>query len=109
MILSKKQRLWIMWRLYSKHGLYLFNVRVFPLSISLIIGRINIKVEAYQEDVGIEKVEFYIDHELRYTDYDEPYSWMWNERVFFNHRIAVYAISNDGKSNGVAIEVWKFF
>lgn len=96
--------------LKPENGLYLFNIRVFPLSIPVIIGRITINVDASQEEVGIEKVMFFIDFELRYTDYDEPYEWTWDERVFFNHRIAVQAISNDGKWSEDEIDpLLKFF
>jgi outer membrane protein assembly factor BamB len=93
-----------------ENALYLCNVKVLPLLIPVIFGRITIQVEAYQEDVGINRVCFYVDYELQYTDYDEPYEWTWDERVFFNHRIAVSAKSNDGKSSSDEIDtVFKFF
>ncbi len=91
------------------NALYFANFRLLPLPFTLIIGKITVEVDAYQEDVGIDRVCFYVDSELVHTDYDEPYQWTWEERMFFGHRLAVYAISNDDKSQGTGIDVWKLF
>jgi len=96
--------------LSPENALYLFNFKLLPLKGPVIIGRITIKVEATQEDVGIELVSFYVDYTYRYSDYEAPYEWVWSDRVFFFHRIAVYATSNDGKVSGAGMDnVLKFF
>lgn len=45
---------------------------------TIIIGGITIEVDAYSKE-GIGKVEFYINGVLRYSDYEEPYGWLWAE------------------------------
>jgi PKD repeat protein len=87
------------------NAFYCANIRLFPLQIPLVIGRINVKVDAYQEDVGINRVCFYVDTWLQYTDYEEPYEWVWNERLLFSHTLAVSAVSNDGKRAHATLEV----
>jgi len=61
--------------LRPENALYLFNIRLISLKLPVIIGRITLEAEAFQEDVGIEHVEFYIDHEYRFSDYDQHYEW----------------------------------
>lgn len=43
---------------------------------TIIIGPITIKADV-NDDRGIEKVEFYINGELKHTDTKEPYKWTW--------------------------------
>ncbi len=95
--------------LKPENALYLADFKLFPLQYPVIIGKITVKVEAYQEDVGINRICFYVDSWLKYTDYDEPYEWVWDEKLFFSHELVVYAVSNDEKSQGTEITVLKFF
>ena len=78
--------------------LYIFDNELFPLKRAIIIGRITIDAEAYDED-GIDRIEFYIDDALCFSDHDEPHSWTWNETTFGWHEIKVLAY--DGKGNKV--------
>ena len=74
--------------------LYIFDRQIAPiLGNTLIIGPITIEVDARGE---ISKVEFYIDGNLKFTDYDEPYSWLWNEFAIGKHVIKVIAYDNEG-------------
>ena len=68
--------------------LYLFNQEIKQtfLGNTIILGSIDVEVSATE---GIVAVEFYIDDELKYTDYEEPFSWQWDERVFWRHNIKV--------------------
>jgi len=90
-----------------KRSLYINNQRVRSWWITMIIGGIDIEVDAYDED-GIDKVEFYIDKKLRATDTTEPYTWTWDERAFGSHMIKVKAYDNAGNSNTARIRVWIF-
>jgi len=94
-----------------ENALYLVNIRLFSLSKPLIIGPINIKVDASQAEVGINRVEFYIDNELKATDIEEPYNWIWKEssRLRDKHAIKVIAVDNSEKSSSDNIEVRKLF
>ena len=92
-----------------ENALYLFNLKLFQMPMPWIIGKIKIVVDAHQIEIGINRVEFYIDNELRFTDYDAPYEWIWNEHMFSKHQIKVVAVDDEEKSTGVSVEVRKFF
>ena len=77
--------------------------------IPVVIGKITVKVDAYQEDVGINRVCFYVGVNLKHTDYDAPYEWIWDERGFFGYEISADAVSNDEKRSTTSINVIKFF
>ncbi|HEC76365.1 MAG TPA: hypothetical protein ENI33_03780 [Thermoplasmatales archaeon] len=74
------------------------------LKNTVIIGKITIKADAYDEN-GVEKVEFYIDDELKNTDYIMPYSWLWDEFAFGMHEIKVIAYDNEGNADTDEMEV----
>ena len=74
--------------------LYIFDRQIAPiLGNTLIIGSITIEADARGE---ISKVEFYIDGNIKFTDYDMPYSWLWNEFAIGRHEIKVIAYDNEG-------------
>jgi len=87
-----------------RNYLYVFDKEIVPLKIPLIIGKITVTANAYDEE-GIERVEFYVDDVLKSTDYDEPYSWLWNEFVIGWHEIRVVAYDNSGKEGEDEIDV----
>lgn len=88
-----------------ERGLYLFGRRIFPCFSIRIIGKITIKVDCQDETSGIEKVEFYIDDELKETVEKEPYEWKWDERAFFRHSIKVIAYGKAGNTASDEIDV----
>ena len=96
--------------LSPENALYLFNHKLFPLKRPVIIGKITINVEAFQEDVGIDHVSFYIDTFYKYSDYEAPYEWVWTDRSYGFHNIGIAAESNDGRWGDVDIyNVLKIF
>ena len=94
-----------------ENALYLRNRKILRLFKPLIIGKIDIEVEATQEQFGIHRVEFYIDNELKEIDTTKSFSWTWDEKVFLKHRytIKVVAFDNLGNSTNTEIIVRKFF
>jgi len=95
-------------------ALYLFNFKIRDFLINrkpLIIGKINITVDSSDDDSGVMKVEFYIDNDLRASDTDEPYYFIWKEKRLFRHRhiIKVVAYDNAGNIASDKILVRKFF
>jgi len=78
----------------GKH-LYFFDKEVIPLEVPIIIGKITIKADAFDES-GISKVEFYVDDVLKFVDRDKPYSWLWNDFAVGSHEIKVVAYDNEG-------------
>ncbi len=59
-------------------AIYIYNKEVkLPISGIFIIGQVEI-IANTNEDV--EKVEFYLNDELKYTDYKSPFVWYFNEK-----------------------------
>ena len=73
---------------------------------SLVLGDLTV------EAVGLEplqKLEFYLDNKLVYTDDKEPYSWSWDSFSLGKHTVKALAYNMEGVQVGFdeAI-VWKF-
>lgn len=78
------------------NGIYFSNSKLLNLpGLTLIIGPIDIQVNASDEDGTIEKVEFLIDNVSRYNETSGKNNWTWNERIFGRHTIKVRAYDND--------------
>jgi hypothetical protein len=91
-------------------ALYLFNRRLMPLSDALIIG--NIHVEAFVHDYWFsekkaDKVEFYVDGELKATITSKPYRWKWREKTSGTYTIKVIAYDSFGNTATDEITVQK--
>ncbi len=78
-----------------------------PKNTTICIGNMNIGINAFSE-IGIEKVEFYVDDTLVDTTIDEPYEWEW-ESAFGKHGLKIIAYDKAENTNATAMEVWKFF
>lgn len=89
--------------------LYLSGKEIISLPITAIIGKISVesRINGISEDV--EKVEFYIDNEYQYTDFEEPYTWLCDKPNFFRHTLKVIAYYNDRDQLSEDVIVWKFF
>jgi hypothetical protein len=67
-------------------------------------------VDAFDNDSGIDKVEFYINNKLKASDSSPPYKWKWNEQYFFLiFEIKVKAIDFSENYRTDSIEVMKIF
>ncbi|MBN2065289.1 MAG: hypothetical protein JW771_00580 [Candidatus Thermoplasmatota archaeon] len=61
-------------------AVYLWNHKTkLPSKTIVIIGQIDIEVNGAE---SIQKVEFYVNGELRFTDNEPPFSWQLNQRAF---------------------------
>jgi parallel beta-helix repeat protein len=81
-------------------GLYIMNKKIVPRIIrrTMIIGPINITIDGV-DDSGIDKVEFYIDNQLKTIDNTSPYSCLWGKdrlKIFHIHVIKIVAYDNAG-------------
>jgi hypothetical protein len=77
--------------------LYYFDKQLFRFPFTLIIGPVTVETDAYDAESGIEKVQFFIDGELKAEDTVAPYVWVWNERISGTHTIKV--TSDDAAGN----------
>jgi len=63
-----------------ENSLYFSGIRIFNgLKKTWIIGKIDIKVNTEKD---VDKVEFYINDEIEYTDYDSPFEYEINQKSF---------------------------
>ncbi|HID25569.1 MAG TPA: PKD domain-containing protein [Thermoplasmata archaeon] len=88
-------------------AVYINNQRIFSFFAPLVIGSVDIKVEVVHGEV--EKIEFYVDSNLKKTVYNEPYSWNWVEKTFGKHVVKAVAYDASGNQDSDEITVWKFF
>ena len=57
------------------------------------------------DENGINRIEFYIDDNLKSRDYDEPYLWLWNEFAIGKHEVKVIAYDIFGNKSEDKIDV----
>jgi hypothetical protein len=89
---------------------YINNKRVIPYTRARIIGNIDIEAYVHEDWWGggsADKVEIYVDGELKASFTEEPYVWSWTEKTFGKHIIKVVAYDDEGKSYFKEIEVYK--
>jgi hypothetical protein len=80
-----------------------------PFFFTLVLGRCDIIVDAFDKDSGINRVEFFIDNNLRYVDCDEPFSWLWSELVRLRlYTIKVIGYDNAGNRGCDCVKIFKF-
>jgi len=92
-------------------GLYFFGRKILPCFSIKIIGKITIEVAANDSISGIQKVEFYIDNNLKYVDNESQYKWIYDEPavLFHKHTIKVRAIDKAGNTKeSDEIKIWIF-
>ena len=79
-----------------------------PSSGATVYGVVNIRANA-SDDAGIEKVEFYIDGVLKFTDTASPYSFSWDSAGVGNgtHQISakVYDVASKTASDSITVTV----
>lgn len=86
-----------------------FPKNQFPFFFTVIIGRCDIKVNAFDNESGMDRVEFFIDNNRRYVDYDEPFSWLWDELVKLRlYTIKVIGYDNAGNKGCDCVKILKF-
>jgi hypothetical protein len=92
-----------------KGYLYYFDREIMPTIFwkTIIIGGITVETNVLNES-SIDRVEFYVDDELKYVDEETPYEWLWDEKSIGNHEIKVIAYDNKGNMTSDEIDVMIF-
>ncbi|MCD6541911.1 MAG: hypothetical protein J7K38_01125 [Thermoplasmata archaeon] len=81
-------------------AIYLNGKALIPFFLTIVIGEIEIEIEAWDNESGIDHVELYIDGEMKYNFTSEPYTWMWSDdKTFGIHRIKAVAYDFAGNSS----------
>lgn len=95
-------------------AMYIKNKLLLPFLETVVLGDIDIEVSVcgyWYEPIVVERVEFYIDNNLKNTDTSIPYIWTWDEKSLLKHKhtITVKAYDESGLIATKEIQVWKFF
>jgi hypothetical protein len=93
----------------EKHA-YFFGRDLGAFPVSVVFGKVNVSAQVNGEDVIVEKVEFSVDDDLKITDTDSPYFWMWKSLSFGRHTITAVAYYNYYNNTQIArseTTVWK--
>lgn len=86
-----------------ERALYFNNNKIIYLLNTVIIGKIEVEVEASDTLSGINHVSFYVDGDLMSNVATLPYFWLWSERSFSWHTLKVIAF--DGAGNFASDEI----
>ena len=95
-----------------KNAIYIQNNEIEKFFTPIIIGSIDIEVNALDNESGIDSVNFYTGQYyqlLKYSDYNQPYLWRWNETQFGWRTIKIIAYDKANNKSIEQIVVWKFF
>lgn len=87
-----------------ENGIYFMDRKILSFNFPLIVGSITIEIAVYPLEM-VEKVEFYVDDELKYEDDESPYSWMWGKFAVGWHEIKVIGYDKEGNINTDEMEV----
>ena len=91
-----------------RRAIYLNGEALIPFFLTMVIGGIEIEIEAWDNESGIDYIELYIDGEMKYNFTSEPYTWMWSDnRIFGIHRIKAVAYDFAGNYSVDEVIVWK--
>ncbi len=90
--------------------LYFGNQPLFPFFVTVIIGSIDIAVNASDDLSGMGRVEFYIKDVLKKTVTSAPYIWLWGGITFGLKLCDIKVIAYDNAGNHAydTIMVWRF-
>jgi hypothetical protein len=92
------------------NALYLMNKEILPLTGGiLIIGKIDVNVNATDEDSGVDRVEFYVNLQPLGNVTTPPYTCLWSQRAFFKQTLTIKVFDKEGNYASKDLEVWKFF
>jgi len=93
----------------KKDTLYFLGRNISFIS-SVIIGNINIEINALDNESGLDFVKLYIDDvEKKNFSADDSFVWRWDERTFEKHIIKAIACDKVGNIAEYIMTVWKFF
>jgi hypothetical protein len=92
----------------EKH-LYLFGKDIGAFPTTMVIGKIDVNAQVNGDAGTVQKIEFYKDNTLQFTDTEAPYIWTWNKVSFFRHTIKIIAYYDSVNSTSNQMSVWKLF
>jgi len=93
-----------------RKAVYFLNQKLFSFPVPVIIGRIEVIVNATSANSSIVRIEFYIGTTLEAADTTPPFSWMWTQPMFPSKKfLTVKAYDIAGHSTSKSLIVYKIF
>lgn len=98
-----------------RNAFYLWNHKILSFSEAepLILGDLDIIVDARDYESGVKHVDFFIDGSLMYSDVAEPYVYRWDAKrsLTFKEQHILGVLVEDYAGNQIysEITVWRFF
>jgi hypothetical protein len=81
------------------------TMRIFRHHRTIVFDDVLIFTEVKPGDSPIEKVEFYFDGKLKYTDTEKPYYWRINQHSFRKHTIKAIVYDEMGRTSSDEINL----
>jgi uncharacterized repeat protein (TIGR01451 family) len=93
------------------NGLYINNNRIIPLFRTLIIGQITVELKSENILYDLDKTEYYIDNELKFTDTEQLFKWDINFIIFGRHKLEIICYDKIGNQASITqmITIYNFF
>jgi thermitase len=77
---------------------------IYPQNESKVSGKVKIMVSA-SDDLGINKIEFYINNKLVATDSEYPYEYQWNSKTVKDGEYWITASASDTSGNSAETKI----
>jgi len=89
------------------YGLYFQDKKILSFIFPIIFNEVTIEAEA-SDDTSVEKVEFYINGELKGTDNTPPYTYHWKDTLKRFYTVEVIAYDNEDNTDKDVLTVFLF-
>ena len=89
-------------------GIYVENEKKISFPVTIVVGDIDIEVDATAVDGRIIWVRLYIDGRSQATRYREPYVWKWDKLSFGGRHTLTVETYDDSNKATDEIKVWKW-
>jgi hypothetical protein len=89
-------------------GLYAFDKKIIPLSnnATVILGDITMEILAEDYETDIDRLEIWVDGNLKNSSNEKHYYWLWDEVMVGRHMVRITAWDNAGNCNSNEFEVF---
>jgi len=69
------------------------------LHATVILGKVTTRVHAWDNESGIQQVNFLRDNETRFSDSDVPFEWILDDPLRGWHRLGAAAVDYGGNQD----------
>ncbi len=90
-----------------KNCVYLFDKEIsfLPLPTPFIVGGITLNVVAMDAEAEVDRIEIWVDDDLKHDVHDTQVTWFWDDIVLGRHRLQIVAYDIVGNSQSYEQEI----